>query len=215
MIKDCIFSLKNAPEDLIELIRNDSTDVTPACTAGVCCNYINGTYINITGISDFNNLKLNEKYSLNEIINKFKPGSLFEIALCMKLYNNLIFNYCDHIESEKENYFETIVSGKLNQLDKYKEINSLLKDSRGWIVWRYQIFNILSLAVYESEKINFYIKGLNTKKTEIIEELKYLKINDFSVYEIIKELSLPTSFMAYAYPNLRDSQIINNEMKLF
>lgn len=212
MIKDCIFNLDNTPEDLKEIIRNSPI----YCRDGVSCNYINGKYVNITGISDFNTQKWYESLSLVRILTRIKPENFFEIALCFKLYNDFLFNLHRLIKTGiEEDVLKNVLSNKFNHNDKYKEIISLLPDSRGWLVWRYQLFNILSLAVFSSEKINFYIKGLNAKKPEIIEELQNLKINDFCVYEIISELSLPTSFMTFPDPNLRDSLIINNELKLF
>jgi len=90
-------------------------DVIPTCTAGLCCKYLKGKYVNIAGISDLN-----------------------------KVYHW----YLIHLKM-----------------------------------------------------INYFLKGLNTKNSEINRDLQNLKINDFSVYEIMNEISPPTSFMRYTHPN--------------
>ena len=216
MIKDCIFYSTNIPEELREILRRSSILYPTGVTSGVSCNYVNGQYINIIGIHDFNTQKLNENRSLMSIIGRIKPESLFEMALCINLYNDLLFHKIGHEMSPKEEKdFHILFFEKFKLIEKYKVISSLLMDSRGWIVWRYQLFNILSLAVDSHEKINAYIKGLNAKKADVIEELQSLKIYDFCVYDAIKELTPPTSSMTYGYLQLRDSLIINTELKLF
>ncbi len=212
MIKDCIFYSTNIPNDLRETLR----DCPIALTGGLSCNYVNGRYINITIISDFNTQKLDENHSLIGIIGRINPVNLFELALCLNLYNDLLLHKIGRKMTTLEaSDLHEVFNEKFKVIDKYKVMSPLLMDSRGWIVWRFQLFNILSIVVDSPEKINTYIKGLNSKKAEVIEELQNLKIGNFCIYDSIKELTPPTSSLTYGHPNLRDSLIINTELKLF
>jgi len=212
MIEDCLFSYDNTPEDLKEIIMNNSGNFT-ICTSGVSCNVINGKYINITGLSEFNPVKQNKRFTLEEIINHLKPANLLEIALCIKIYNDTLFNEDSHIE--EQNILQQIILSNNIYNKKYKVLSPLLMDSRGWLVWKYQLYHILSLAEYSSDKITKYIKGLNAKKPDIIAELQTLKIEGFFIYDAIKELTHPISNMTFGSPNLKDALILNNELKLF
>lgn len=212
MIKDCLFTLSNTPEDLKEIIRNSSA----VCSFGVSCNIVNKRYINILGISDYNVEKHNDKYSLEEIITNLKPVNLFEIALCLKLYNDFLFNRYDYITMYGELIvLKQVLYSKNKRRNKYKLLMPLLKDSRGWLVWKYQLYNILSLAIDSAEDIKKYMKGLNSKKEEVIEEIRKFKIDNFYLYDAIKDLSHPTSGLLFYSPNLRDALILNNELQLF
>lgn len=216
MIKDCIFYSTNTPDDLKKIISNTGIVYPTGITSGVSCNYVNGKYINITVIPDLNNQKIDENNSLIGIIGRIQPETLLEIAFCIKLYNDLLFCTYGHIETgNAEEKIREIFFNKFNPVEKDTVINSLLNDSRGWLVWRYQLFNILSLAVYSHETINNYLNGMNAKKAEVIEVFQYLMINDICVYDIIRELSLPTSCMTFTHPSLKDALILNNELKLF
>ncbi len=216
MIKDCIFYATNTPDELKEIISNNRIVYPAGITSGVSCNYINGKYINITVIDDLNRQKLYENNSLIRIISRINPENLLEIAFCIKLYNDLLLCSYSHIETGSEDEkIREIFFNKFNPIEKYTAIKSLLNDTRGWLVWRYQLNNILSLAVNSHEMINTYIKGMNTRQVEIIEQIKDLKINDLCVYDLTRELSLPSSCMLFADPNLKDALILNNELKLF
>lgn len=216
MINDCIFYSTKTPNDLKEILSNNRIVYPIGITSGVSCNYVNGKYINITVIADLNKQKLDENNSLIGIISRIKPENLLEIAFCIKLYNDLLFyNYSPLGTGRREEKIRKIFFNKFNPDENYTAIKPFLNDSRGWLVWRYQLYNILSLAVYSDEKINTYIKGMNMKKTEVIEVIQDLKINDLCVYDIIRELSLPTSCMTFIKPNLKDALILNNELKLF
>lgn len=125
MVKDCLFSLSNTPEDLKKIIRNSSV----VCSSGVSCNVVNGKYVNITGVSDLNSLKLDDALSLERILNDIKPRSLFEIALCFKVYNDFLFNKCAHIEESK--ILQQTYSGEHKRNNRYEVLRSFLKDSRG------------------------------------------------------------------------------------
>ena len=216
MINDCIFYSTNTPDDLKEIIRNYGIVYPAGITSGVSCNYVNGQYINITVIDDLNNKKLDENNSLFGIIGRIKPETLLEIAFCLKLYNDLLFCTYSRIESvSAEVTIREIFFNRLNPSEKYKAIKSLLNDSRGWLVWIYQLYNIFSLAVYSHETICTYVNGMNAKKTEVIKEIQNIKINDIYVFDLISELCLPTSCMTFTQPNLKDALIISNELKLF
>lgn len=216
MIKDCIFYATNTPDELKEIISNNRIVYPAGITSGVSCNYINGKYINITVIDDLNKQKLDENNSLIGIISRINPENLFEIAFCIKLYNDLLFCSYSHIDTiSVDEKIREIFFNKFNPVEKYAVIKPFLSDSRGWLVWKYQLYNILSLAVNSHETINTYIKGMNTRQVEIIEQIKDLKINDLCVYDLTRELSLPSSCMLFADPNLKDALILNNELKLF
>jgi len=141
MIKDRIFTLydNDLPEHLKEIIR----DSTRSRRAGVSCNYINGKYINVTVISEFNGNKISKDLSLKKIITYTKPTSLFEIALCFKIYNYYQLN----TDEKNKNDLKEIFEEKFHEVGKYKIISPLLLDTKGWIVWRYQLYSILSLVV--------------------------------------------------------------------
>lgn len=218
MIKDCIFYAygDNLPEELKPYI-NETKIIAVGTSSGISCNYLNGRYINITIVYDFNKQQLNENISLMSILNRIKPLNLFEIALCLKMYNYFFFNCYDSLQpgNEEEYNLRGLLFDEHKYIDEYSVLSPLLADSRGWLVWKYQLFNILSLAVERHDMIELYIKGINTKRADVIDEINNIRINNFYLYDAIQQLSLPGTSMNYSNPNLRDALIINNELKLF
>ncbi|HQO03988.1 MAG TPA: hypothetical protein PLI62_17155 [Spirochaetota bacterium] len=218
MIKDFIFYTygDNLPEELKPYI-NETKIIVVGTSSVISCNYLNGRYINITIVYDFNKQQLNENISLMSILNRIKPLNLFEIALCLKMYNYFLFKCYDSLQpgNEEEYNLRGFLFDEHKYIDEYSMLKPLLADSRGWLVWKYQLFHILSLAVERHDMIELYIKGLNTKRADVINEINNIRINDFYLYDAIQQLSLPGSSMTYSTPNLRDALIINNELKLF
>lgn len=218
MIKDCIFYAygDNLPEELKTYVKETKIIVVRS-SSGIICNYLNGRYINITVVEDFNKPQLNENISLMSILNRIKPLNLFEIALCLKLYNNFLFKCYDDLQPGSEEKYNRrgLFFNEHKYNEEYSVLNPLLADSRGWLVWKYQLFHIISLAVERNDMIELYIKGLNTKRADVIDEISNIRINDFYLYDAIQQLSLPDFSLTYSTPNLRDAFIINNELKLF
>jgi hypothetical protein len=218
MIKDCIFYAygDDLPEELKTYIKETEIFAVRSDT-GISCNYINDRYVNVTVIYDLNKEKLDERLHLDKIISRIKPVNLFEIALCLKLYNYFLFKCYECLEpgSEEISRLRGLLFDDCKYIDEYSVLNPLLADSRGWLVWRYQLFHIISLAVERHDMIELYIKGLNRKEADVIEEINNIRINDFYLSDAIQQLSLPGSLLTYSNPNLRDALIINNELKLF
>lgn len=106
-----------------------------------------------------------ERYAFVKYIQRYNPQSFKEILFFLDLYP-----------------FELPDINRLYQSkSKMAEvIESIIEDSRGLILWHYQLEDIISLFVRDRNRVVSIRKGVNAKRNEDIEALKQIKIEKFT-----------------------------------
>lgn len=79
-------------------------------------------------------------------------------------------------------------------------VNDMLKDSRGVLLWHFQLENLIRLFVRDSEKVTRLRKGINAQMRSAYDAAKDMRLGNESLADIITERML---FFGTCYPNVR------------
>lgn len=146
--------------------------------------------------------KISFKTGLKLFLEKYPDYSLFDIAHFADLYFYIFLFQRRKINEQDINEMY------LHKFRKHKIADDILADSKGLLLWNYQIENLFSLF-YEPGKGREAHMKINAQEADIIlEQTKKLKLSDdLSLYDIISErmvlkrifyLSIKRSFALYS-----------------
>ena len=133
-----------------------------------------------------------------DYIEKHKPDSFQEILFLLDLYprdpETLTVNFSQFKPSMGE------------------VIEYLLKDSKGVILWHYQLENILNIFFTKRAEVLSIRKGINAKKADVIE-----RVNKFHISETTTLWDFIFSIMCLGYtvyPNIQGAYVLYDLIKL-
>lgn len=88
-------------------------------------------------------------------------------------------------------------------------ISDILRESRGFLLWHYQLENLFRLFYLDNDKAIKFRKAITAKENEAYELSKSLMVGRVSLYEIIKERMV---FGFTMFPNMRGACNLYNSL---
>lgn len=137
----------------------------------------NGKYSPIIGYltNELEGVNVSFKNELKVFIEKYNPKSFNDFLFFVDIYSR--FNSQPAIEDVCERKF------KSNGM-----VEDILKDSRGLLIWHYQLENLIRLFYSDNEHVVRLRKDINAKKAEAWELAKKLSFSDeLTLYDIISD----------------------------
>jgi hypothetical protein len=97
------------------------------------------------------------------------------------------------------------------EFKEYYIVDELLKDTRGFLLWHYQLENLINLFFGKSDKAMDLCRGINAKYPEALEKAKQLRFTEgLKLFDVISERMI---LGATKYPNIEGAHNLYRMMR--
>lgn len=149
-------------------------------------------------------------YSFVDHLTKYNPDEFMELVFHLDIYTACLLKEFEQYVFLKD--IDTII-GKFCQIESSlsKPVEALLKDSRGVVLWHYQLENLLNLFMMDRGDVLSIRKDINAKRAEVFDRVMRFRIDGSLT---LMDFIMNRMYLGHTvYPNIRGAYLLYNLFK--